>query len=145
MSKATFTLGDLADKVTGGNLVAMAGLLNDVARGLDLDAQLDENEPNPGAQVAREAVINLAAYRAGDRVGRALAKLLVEETDVAGKAVCLGWLKLDRPGDLDAQALNCLDCAQPIGAGLPWLAVMAQDSGDLYLAGPWCDRCANSE
>jgi len=145
MSKATFTLGELADKVTGGNLVAMAGLLNDVARGLGLDAQLDENEPNPGAQVAREAVINLAAYRAGDRVGRALAKLLVEETDLAGPAVCLGWLKLDRPGDLDAQALNCLDCAQPIGAGLPWLAVMAQDSGDLYLAGPWCDRCANSE
>ena len=145
MSKATFTLGDLADKVTGGNLVAMAGLLNDVARGLDLDAQLDENKPDPGAQVAREAVINLAAYRAGDRVGRALAKLLVEETDLAGPAVRLGWLKLDRPGDLDAQALNCLDCSQPIGAGLPWLAVMAQDSGDLYLAGPWCDRCANSE
>jgi len=85
MSKATFTLGDLADKVTGGNLVAMAGLLNDVARGLGLDAQLDENEPNPGAQVAREAVINLAAYRAGDRVGRALAKLLVEETGLAGR------------------------------------------------------------
>ena len=78
MSNATFTLGDLADKVTGGNLVAMAGLLNDVARGLDLDAQLDENEPNPGAQVTREAVINLAAYRAGDSVGERLRVLLGE-------------------------------------------------------------------
>ena len=74
----TFTLGDLAGKVTGGNLAAMAGLLNDLARGLGLDAQFDENEPNPGAQVTREAVINLAAYRAGDSVGERLRVLLAE-------------------------------------------------------------------
>jgi len=77
--KATCTLEELAQRVTGGNLATMAGLLNDVARGLGLDAQFDENKPDPGAQVTREAVINLAAYRAGDRVGRALAEVLQQE------------------------------------------------------------------
>jgi len=63
-------LAELAEKITGGNLPAIAKLLNDSG------AALDELDPNPGAYVDREAVIDLAAIRAGDIVGRRAARLL---------------------------------------------------------------------
>ena len=50
----------------------MAAMLNDAGA----TPRLDENEPDPGAQVDRGTVIDLAALRAGDRVGRVLAELL---------------------------------------------------------------------
>jgi hypothetical protein len=49
----------------------MAKLLNDAGT-----AQLDELEANPGTTIPREALIDLAAVRAGDRVGRKAAWLL---------------------------------------------------------------------
>jgi len=70
----TFTLGDLASKVTGGSLAAMAKLLNDAGAA----PRLDENEPNPGAQVDRVTVNDLFAIRAGDSVGERLRVLLSE-------------------------------------------------------------------
>jgi hypothetical protein len=72
MSGASFTLGELASRVTSGGLRAMAAMLNDAGA----TPRLDENEPDPGAQVDRGTVIDLAALRAGDRVGRVLAELL---------------------------------------------------------------------
>lgn len=74
MSKAAFTLGDLAGKVTGGNLAAMAKLINDTG----IHPRLNENEPDPGALVARRTVSELLAMRADDRVGRLLGDLLGE-------------------------------------------------------------------
>ena len=68
----TFTLGELAQRVAGGNVTAMAKMLNDVG------AKLDEIEPDPGAVVARRTAIDLFARRAGDSVGRRLRVILGE-------------------------------------------------------------------
>ena len=67
-----FSLADLAKGIAGGNLATMAKLLNDTKA-----ITLDELKPDPGAQVSRQAVIELAAMRAGDIVGRRAVKLLV--------------------------------------------------------------------
>lgn len=67
-----YILADLAETVTGGKLAVMAKLLNDAG----MDPRLDELQPSPGAHVPRPAMIDLAATRAGDRVGRKLAELL---------------------------------------------------------------------
>ncbi|MBN1887272.1 MAG: hypothetical protein JW850_04760 [Thermoflexales bacterium] len=70
----TFTLGELAQRVTGGNVTAMAKLLNDAG----VAPRLDENTPDPSAEVARETVMDLFAIRAGDSVGERLRVLLSE-------------------------------------------------------------------
>ena len=70
----TFTVGELAATVTGGDERAMRKLLNDAGA----DPRLDEYAANPAEQVVRETVIDLFAMRAGDRVGRKLAELLRE-------------------------------------------------------------------
>jgi hypothetical protein len=61
-----YNLAELAEAITGGNLAAMAKVLNDCG----LDPKLDELDPDPGALVAQSALIDLAAVRAGDIVGR---------------------------------------------------------------------------
>jgi hypothetical protein len=70
----TFTVGELAAAVTGGNERAMRRLLNDAGA----DPRLDEYAANPVEPVAKETVIDLLALHAGDRVGRLLADLLRE-------------------------------------------------------------------
>jgi len=74
MSGATFTLSELAGKVTGGNLAAMTKMLN--AAGIR--PALDENEPDPGAVVDRETVIDLLAMLAGDVRSRSLMAVLAQ-------------------------------------------------------------------
>jgi len=74
MTDETFALGKLAELVTSGSLRAMARMLNDAGA----NPRLDENEPDRSAVVARQTVIDLAAARAGDRVGRVLGRLLSE-------------------------------------------------------------------
>lgn len=71
----TFTLGHLAQRLTGGNLQAMARLLNDAGH----TPRLDEDAPDPAAPVAQETVV-LSAFRAADRVSRQLIALLNEKT-----------------------------------------------------------------
>lgn len=70
----TFTLGELAERATGGNLHAMAKMLNDAGA----EPRLDEICPDASAAVARVTVIDLYAIRAGDRVSHKLAGLLSE-------------------------------------------------------------------
>jgi len=65
-----YTIGLLADAVTGGNEAALRGLLRDV--GLDVNVY----EEDRAELVPRWAVIDLAALRAGDRVGRKCAEVL---------------------------------------------------------------------
>ena len=67
-------LGDLAQRITGGNVPAMAKLLNDAG----IDPRLDELAPDPGAFIPRPALAYLVAMRAGDRVGRLAAQVLSE-------------------------------------------------------------------
>ena len=67
-----YNLGDLAKAITGDRLAEMAKLLNDSGA----DPKLDELTPIPGATVDRAALIDLAAVRAGDIVGRRAAQLL---------------------------------------------------------------------
>lgn len=67
-----FTIGELADEVTGGNERAMRKLLNDAGA----QPRLDEYTNNPNETVSRQLVVDLVALRAGDRVGRKLAGLL---------------------------------------------------------------------
>lgn len=54
----------------GTNEAMARKLLNDSGAGID------ELAEDPGEVIPREVVINLAADRAGDRVGRKLAELL---------------------------------------------------------------------
>ena len=67
-----YTLGELAKEIAGNNITAMAKLLNDVGAA----PRLDELDPSPGATVARVFLIDLAAMRAGDIVGRRAAQVL---------------------------------------------------------------------
>jgi len=53
-------------------------------------------------------------------------------------AICLGYIHLDRLGDLTACEVDCEECGQPCEPGGVWLAVM----GDLSLRGPLCNLCA---
>ena len=68
----TFPLGELAKRGTGGNVTAMARLLNGAG------ARLNEIEPDPTARVDRATVIALFAQRADDSVGHRLRELLSE-------------------------------------------------------------------
>jgi len=72
MAKQVYTLRELAQDVTGGNLQAMAKLVNDAGQ----VPRLDEHDPAPLARIRRETVIDLAADRAGDVIGRRLFQLL---------------------------------------------------------------------
>lgn len=72
-----FTIGELSERVTGGNERAMRKLLNDAGA----NPRLDEYTTDPGETVTRDLVITLAARRAGDRVGRKLGELLEETMD----------------------------------------------------------------
>jgi hypothetical protein len=55
-------------------------------------------------------------------------------------ALCLGYIQLDRLGDLAAREVECTECGQPCEPGGVWLAVM----GDLTLRGPLCNLCAET-
>ena len=68
-----YSVGGLADVVTGGDEVAMRKLLKDAG------ADIDELATDRSERVPREVVIDVAAVRAGDRVGRILAEVLGEE------------------------------------------------------------------
>ena len=54
--------------------------------------------------------------------------------------LCLGYIEVDRPGDLQAETDDCVECGQP----LPWpyfIAVM--EGGSVH--GPLCGTCAVTE
>lgn len=53
--------------------------------------------------------------------------------------LCLGYVALDRRGDLDEDA-ECIECGQPVRHSV-FVAVMADGS----IEGPLCGRCASSE
>jgi len=72
-----FTIGELSERVTGGNERAMRKMLNDAGA----DPRLDEYATDPTETVARDLVIVLFARRAGDRVGHKLRELLGETMD----------------------------------------------------------------
>lgn len=66
----TYSVGELAKAVTGGNQRQMRKLLNDAG------ARLDEQREDPEERVSRDLVVGLFAQRAGDSVGRRLSKVL---------------------------------------------------------------------
>lgn len=76
----TFTIGELAARVTGGNERTIRKLLNDAGA----DPRLDEYAETPAEVVSRDLVVDLYALRAADWVGRALGLVLSETTDQAG-------------------------------------------------------------
>jgi hypothetical protein len=83
MERQTFTVRELAEYCTGGNIMAMAKMLNDAGN----TPGLCEGVGDPaqviamGSQeVSRVTVIDLYAMRSGDRVGRKLAGLLAKES-----------------------------------------------------------------
>lgn len=63
MAKQTFALGDLADKMTDGDLVLLAKMLNDVGA----HPRLDETAPLATTEVAQETVIDLVVDLASGR------------------------------------------------------------------------------
>jgi hypothetical protein len=79
MSGDTFTVLELATACTGGNVSAMAKLLNDTGNTAWLNESASEAHQVGGQVVDRDAVITLYAMRSGDRVGRKLAGVLAHE------------------------------------------------------------------
>jgi len=77
MAGETFTIGELAQRVTGGNERTIRKLLNDAGA----HPRLDEYTTDPGEVVGRDLVVDLFALRAGDSVGRRLRVLLGEVTE----------------------------------------------------------------
>ena len=69
-----FTIGELSERVTGGNEQAIRKMLNDAGA----DPRLDEYTTDPAETVTRDLVITLFAKRAGDGVGHRLRVLLGE-------------------------------------------------------------------
>lgn len=80
------TLGGLAERITGGNVAAMAEMLNDVRMRVkplnDAGAapRYDEIEPDASARVDRLAILDLFADHASDPVGLVLREVLNETT-----------------------------------------------------------------
>lgn len=74
--RETFTIGELAERVAGGNERAMRKMLNDARP--PGEACLNELVSDPEETVSRDHVIALAVHRVADRVGRAVAALLEE-------------------------------------------------------------------
>ena len=58
-------------------------------------------------------------------------------------AICLGYLRLDRAGDLAPAEATCDQCGGDL-SGPAWLAAMLGPDG-VYLTGPYCDLCATTE
>jgi hypothetical protein len=54
-------------------------------------------------------------------------------------APVLGYVALDRPGELDEDA-ECRECGQPLG-----IPIYVAITGDGAVIGPLCSRCASSE
>lgn len=71
-AEMTYSIGQLARDIAGGNERQMRKMLNDVGA----DPRLDEYAENPDERVSRTAVIDLVAMRAGDVVGRRAARVL---------------------------------------------------------------------
>lgn len=70
--KQHFTVGEIANAITGGNEEAARKLINDAG----ITPGLDEYKNDPSELVPRTALIDLFAVRAGDRVGRKVMELL---------------------------------------------------------------------
>ena len=86
MKGDSFTIGELAEEVTGGNERSVRHLLNTVAGETAASEWLDPYATDPTETVTRETVIALFAQRPGDRVGRKLGRLLRETTGGADDA-----------------------------------------------------------
>ena len=68
-----FTIGELAT-AAGVSMPALRRMLNDAGA----TPQLDEDHHDPKEWVNRKEVVDLMDFMAGDRVGRALARLLAK-------------------------------------------------------------------
>jgi hypothetical protein len=74
MTKNVYTLSEVAQAITSGNLTAAAKLINDAG----MIPRLAEIRPDPGAFIPRTALNNLVVMRPGSREGRIAAELLKE-------------------------------------------------------------------
>lgn len=70
MSKDFFTIGEIAQAITGGNERAARKMVNDAG------ANLDVYKTDPGELIPREVLITLLADNPGGRTGRKAAELL---------------------------------------------------------------------
>lgn len=61
------------------------------------------------------------------------------EENLALEGICLGYIRLDRPGD---DLVECIECGQDCQS--VYLAVMVTGDG-LLLYGPLCEACADSD
>ena len=56
--------------------------------------------------------------------------------------VCLGWIQLDRPGDVPNPGDVCPECGYDLSANPPLFVALMAD-GSVY--GPVCNVCATSQ
>jgi hypothetical protein len=118
----SFTIGELAQHVTGGNERAIRKMLNDAGA----DPQLNEYATAPGETVGRGVVVDLLAMRAGDRVGRKLSALL---RDTPGLTCGLCGATVG-PADVDAHlSSHTAGLFVNVWTLRPWLALSAGVQG----------------
>jgi len=72
MSKSFYSIGEIAGVISDGDEHAARKLLNDAGA----NPRLDDLTENPSEVVSRQTVIDLAAMRADDKIGRKLGELL---------------------------------------------------------------------
>jgi len=62
--------------------------------------------------------------------------------EAADPQICLGWIKIDRPGDIPNSEDVCPECGFDLADNPPLFVAMMAD-GSVY--GPVCNTCATSE
>lgn len=72
ITRAEYTLKECAEKITGGNLVTMAKLLNDA----NPRRPFDELSPDPDLKISRQSLVDLVVFRAADDLGYRVSQLL---------------------------------------------------------------------
>ena len=70
MSRDFFTIGEIAQAITGGNERAARKMANDAG------ADVDEYKIDPGELIPRDVLITMLAENPGGRTGRKAAELL---------------------------------------------------------------------
>jgi hypothetical protein len=102
----------------------------------DLGPMGDYAELGEAAGMGRALTLDEATGRAGGEA----------QPDQGGGAglasgIRVGYVRLDRPGDVDPSEMNCMECWQGCEGGA-WIVLIVDEGYRLQALGPVCDRCA---
>ena len=82
-----------------------------------------------------------------DQITEAIDRLYVDLfPDPAETAIVIGYLRIDRPGDIDPDEMTCAECGQDIRLERGAFIAVLKSSEDVTLGNaPLCGTCASSD